>query len=320
MNTTRATAVSPSETKTTAAQAPDWWTPAELLMLGAIWGGSFLFMRIAAKDFGPLPLVEVRLVAGVAILLPFLWHARTRIKRAHWPRFALIGALNSAIPFALFAWGAERAPAGIGAIANSMTALFAALVAFVVFGERIGTRRAIALVVGFIGVVILASGRIAGENVTGAAIAGAAGSLCYGFSLNLTRHWLADLPPVVGVAGTLSCATLMAAPFAIATWPATPIPAASWIAATLLGVLCTGIAYWLFFRMIQRVGAPRASTTTYLVPIFGVAWGWLLLGEQPTWTMIASAVLILGSVILSQRESRRISPLPLAGEVARKGG
>jgi drug/metabolite transporter (DMT)-like permease len=321
MNATRATADStPSANPTTAAPSRDWWTPAELLMLGAIWGGSFLFMRIAAKDFGPLPLVEVRLLAGVAILMPFLWRARARIKRAHWPRFALIGALNSAIPFALFAWGAERAPAGIGAIANSMTALFAALVAFVVFGERIGTRRGIALVAGFIGVVILASGRIAGENVTGAAIAGTVASLCYGFALNLTRHWLADLPPVVGVAGTLSCATLMAAPLAIVTWPAAPIPAASWIAATLLGVLCTGIAYWLFFRLIQRVGAPRASTTTYLVPIFGVAWGWLLLGEQPTWTMIASAVLILGSVILSQRESRRISPLPLAGEDARKGG
>jgi drug/metabolite transporter (DMT)-like permease len=288
-----------------AAPPQDIWTPIELLLLGAIWGGSFLFMRIAAKDFGPMPLVEIRLLAGVAILMPFLWRARSRITRAHWPRFALIGALNSAIPFALFAWGAERAPAGIGAIANSMTALFAALVAFVVFGERIGTRRVIALVVGFIGVVVLASGRVAGENVTGAAIAGAAGSLCYGFALNLTRHWLADLPPVVGVAGTLSCATVMAAPFAIATWPATPIPVASWIAATLLGVLCTGIAYWLFFRLIQRVGAPRASTTTYLVPIFGVAWGWLLLNEQPTWTMIASAALILGSVILSQREAPR---------------
>ena len=72
-------------------------------------------------------------------------------------------------------------------------------------------------------------------------------------------------------------------------------------------MLCTGIAYCLFFRLIQRVGAPRASTTTYLVPIFGVAWGWLLLGEQPTWTMIASAALILGSVILSQREAKPVS-------------
>lgn len=288
-----------------AHAARDLWTPIDLTLLGAIWGSSFLFMRIAAADFGPLPLVEVRLVAGVAILLPFLWRARSRITRKHWLRFAVIGSLNSAIPFSLFAWGAERAPAGIGAIANSMTALFAALVAFLVFGERIGLRRAIALVVGFIGVVILASGRTAGANVTGAAIAGTVASLCYGFALNFTRHWLSDLPPVVGVAGTLTCATLMALPLAIATWPATPIPTTSWIAAALLGVLCTGFAYWLFFRLIQRVGASRASTTTYLVPIFGVAWGWLLLGEQPTITMIASAALILGSVILSQRGVQR---------------
>jgi drug/metabolite transporter (DMT)-like permease len=284
-----------------AHAAHDLWTPIELTLLGAIWGSSFLFMRIAAADFGPLPLVEVRLVAGVAILLPFLWRARSRITPRHWLRFAVIGSLNSAIPFSLFAWGAERAPAGIGAIANSMTALFAALVAFLVFGERIGLRRAIALVVGFVGVVILASGRTAGANVTGAAIAGAVASLCYGFALNFTRHWLSDLPPVVGVAGTLTCATLMALPLAIMTWPATPIPTRSWVAAMLLGVLWTGFAYWLFFRLIQRVGASRASTTTYLVPIFGVAWGWLLLGEQPTITMIASAALILGSVILSQR-------------------
>jgi drug/metabolite transporter (DMT)-like permease len=296
-----------SLTEGTAAlhRSRDLSTPLELLLLGAIWGGSFLFMRVAAKDFGPLPLVGVRLVTGVVILLPFLWRARARITRTHWLRFAVIGALNSAIPFSLFAWGAERAPAGIGAIANSMTVLFAALVAFVVFREHIGVRRGIALMVGFVGVVILASGRVAGENVMGAAIAGAVASLCYGSAINLTRHWLADLPPSAGVAGTLSCATLMAAPFAALTWPATPIPAMSWLAAAALGVLCTGIAYWLFFRLIQRVGSARASTTTYLVPIFGVAWGWLLLGETPTLTMIASAVLILGSVILSQREPRK---------------
>ena len=184
-------------------------------------------MRIAAKDFGPLPLVGVRLLTGVVILLPFLWRARARITRAHWPRFALIGALNSAIPFTLFAWGAERAPAGIGAIANSMTVLFAALVAFVVFREHIGTaardrarrrlrrrRRS------------SPADASPARTSLGAAIAGTIASLCYGFAINLTRHWLADLPPVVGVAGTLSCATLMVAPFAIATWPAAPIPAA----------------------------------------------------------------------------------------------
>ena len=94
----------------------DWRTPLELLALGAIWGGSFLFMRVAASDFGPLALVEVRIVLGALFLMPFLWRIRARIDARLWLRFAIVGALNSAIPFTLFAWGAERAPAGIGAI------------------------------------------------------------------------------------------------------------------------------------------------------------------------------------------------------------
>lgn len=198
----------------------DWRTPLELLGLGAIWGGSFLFMRIAAPHFGPLPLVEARVALGALLLSPFLWRARKQLDAAHWRRLAVVGVLNSAIPFSLFAWGAERAPAGIGAIANSMTVLFTALIGFVFYREHIGVRRGIALIAGFAGVVILASGRTAGANITLAAIAGTLASLCYGFAVNLTKRKLIDLQPVVGVAGTLSCSALMLAPLAVATWPA----------------------------------------------------------------------------------------------------
>ncbi|MGH8091770.1 MAG: DMT family transporter [Rudaea sp.] len=283
----------------------DWRTPLEILLLGAIWGGSFLFMRIAAPHFGPLPLVEVRVMLGALLLSPFLWRARKQLDAAHWRRLAVVGVLNSAIPFSLFAWGAERAPAGIGAIANSMTVLFTALIAFVFYGERIGKRRAMALVAGFVGVVILASGRTAGDNIMLAAIAGVLASFCYGIAVNLTKRKLGDLQPVVGVAGTLSCSALMLAPFAIATWPSNPVPASSWLAAIALGVVCTGFAYFLFFRLIQRISATRAATCNYLIPVFGVIWGWWLLGETPTPTMLVSGVLILGSVILSQREPVR---------------
>ncbi len=281
----------------------DWQTPLELLVLGAIWGGSFLFMRVAAKDFGAFALVEVRIVLGALILLPFLWRARAMLTRRHWRSFAIIGALNSAIPFSLFAWGAARAPAGVGAIANSMTVLFTALIAFLVYGDRIGMRRAVALFAGFVGVVVLASGKTQGESIGAAALAGTLASLCYGFAVNFTKRWLAGVPPLVAVAGTLSCAAVMLAPFAFATWPTMSPPLKSWLAATSLGVLCTGLAYALFFRLIQRVSASRASTNTYLVPLFGVGWAWLLLGEQPTPTMLLAGALILGSVIVSQREA-----------------
>lgn len=286
--------------ETTLRTSRDWMTPIELFALGAIWGGSFLFMRVAANDFGPFALVEVRIVLGAAILLPFLWPWRAHLTPVLWLRFAIVGALNSAIPFTLFAWGAERAPAGIGAIANSLTVLFTALVALLVYRERIGRLRALAMLVGFVGVVVLMSGKTTGDNVAAAALAGTAASFCYGFAANFTKRWFADVPPLAAVAGTLGCAALMLAPFAIASWPTTPIPRLSWLSALALGLLCTGIAYAFFFRLIQRVGAARATTCTYLIPLFGVAWGWLLLGETPTLTMLVAGTLILGSVVVSQ--------------------
>jgi multidrug transporter EmrE-like cation transporter len=129
-----------------------WLTPVELAVLGAIWGASFLFMRVAANDFGPMPLVEVRLGLGSLVLLPFLWRSRSHFASPKlWGKLALIGAINSAVPFMLFAWAAQRAPAGVGAISNAMTVLFTALVGFLFFGEKIGAKRAVALFTGFAG-------------------------------------------------------------------------------------------------------------------------------------------------------------------------
>src|SRR5256885_8664590 len=129
-----------------AAHEASWRTPLELTLLGAIWGGSFLFMRVAAADFGPFPLVEARLGLGALVLLPLLWAARAQFTPALWLRIAGIAAINSVIPFALFAWAAERAPAGIGAITNAMTVMFTALVAFLFYGEDIGPPRLVGLV------------------------------------------------------------------------------------------------------------------------------------------------------------------------------
>ncbi len=282
----------------------DWRTPLELGALGAIWGASFLFMRVAAPQFGALPLVEIRLVFGALILLPFLWPVRHLFTGRRIALLAAIGLINSAIPFALFAWGAERAPAGVGAISNSLTVPFAALVAFLMFRERIGWWRGVALAGGFAGVVVLASGKVDGANVTGAAIAGSLASLSYGVAANVIRRHLTDLPPVAVAAATLAGAALLTAPAAIATWPQTPITTAGWTSGLLLGVLCTGLAYAFYFRLLKRIGAARAVTVTYLIPLFGVGWSWWLLGETPSLQMALAALLILGSVAISQRAAR----------------
>src|SRR5690606_11059877 len=273
----------------------------ELVLLGAIWGASFLFMRVAAGDFGPVALVEVRLGLGALVLLPFLWRARALFPLRLWPKLALIGAINSAVPFILFAWAAERAPAGIGAIANAMTVLFTALVGHLFFGERIGSRRAIALMAGFAGVVVLASGKVAGMSVGWAVMAGATASLLYGVGINLVRRHLTGLPPAAVAAATLGCGAVLLAPLAAVAWPDQPIPTMSWLSAAALGVLCTGFAFVMYYRLIASIGASRAAPVTYLIPLFGVGWAWLLLDEPLTWSMAVAGVVILGSVAFSQR-------------------
>jgi len=284
-----------------AASVPreDWRTPLELMLLGAIWGASFLFMRVSAGVFGPLALVEVRLAAGALILLPFLWRARFPL--ALWPKIVGIGLLNTALPFVLLAWAAQRAPAGVGAIANATMVLFTALIAVLFFGERVSTRSGLALLAGFFGVAVLASGKMAGASVGWAAAAGTCASLMYGIAIHLVRLHLSGLPSAAVAAATIGTAALLLLPFALWQWPTEEISLPAWGAALALGVLCTGVAYLLFYRLVGRIGARRTSTVTYLIPVFAVGWGWWLLDEPLTWTMAVSGALILGSLAVGQK-------------------
>ena len=282
----------------------DWRTPVELLLLAAIWGGSFLFLRIAAPKFGPLALVDVRLALGALVLSPFLWRARHQLATTSWFRIAAIGFVNTLLPFLLFAWSAERAPAGVSAIVNSMAVPFAALAAFAMFGERIGGRRLAGLAAGLVGVVVLASGDIGGAGLGPAVTAGTVGAFLYGVSANLVKRYFAGLPPAAVAAATLAWGAILLSPFAVWQWPSAHVSTEAWFSLIALGVICTGIAYAFYYRLIQRVGAPRATTVTYLVPIFGVLWAWLAIGESLTISMAGGGVLILGGMLFAQGKPR----------------
>ena len=138
-----------------------------------------------------------------------------------------------------------------------------------------------------------------------AALAGAAASLCYGFGINFARRYLSDLPSAATAAANLLAGALMLAPFAWFAWPAHPIAGNSWVSAVLLGVLCSGIAFFFYYRLIARIGAARTSTVTYLIPLFAVLWAWLLLREPLTATMAMAGALILLGVGLSQQRTRK---------------
>lgn len=295
-----------SATPATAATSA-WVTPVELTVLGAIWGASFMFQRVAAPQFGAVPLVELRLALGAIPLLPFLWRERGRFRGTLWWRIAGIGAINSAVPFVLFAWATERAPAGIGAISNATTAIFAPLLALLLYGEKIRGARAVGLAAGFVGVVVLASGRTAGVNVFGAALAGTIGGFLYALGAVLVKRYLSGLPSAALAAATLGCGAIMVAPLAAATWPAHAVEPKAWWCAAAVGVLCTGIAYAIFYKTLHRIGAPRTATITYLIPAFGVMWAWSVLGEPVTATMAIACALILGGVALSHRQPAAIA-------------
>jgi len=290
------------ELETPAALNRPWLDVFELGMLGAIWGAFPLSRLCSVRNSRGLLLGETRLPLGAPVLLPFLWRDRAAFPRALWPRIALVGAINSAVPFALFAWAAQRAPAGVIAISNSMAVLFTALVAFMFFGEKIRLRQGVALVAGFAGVVVLASAKTAGMSLGWAVAAGTFAAFLYGIGVNLVRHWLTGLPPVALAAATLSCAAIVLAPFAAMSWTPVEKTPMAWASAIALGIVCSGIAYALYYRLIQRIGGARAVTVTYLVPLFAVLWAWSILGEVPTLPMLAAGALILGSVALSQRK------------------
>jgi drug/metabolite transporter (DMT)-like permease len=275
----------------------------ELLLLAAIWGASFLFMRIAAPDFGAFALVFVRVALATVVLLPMLaWRGQWPALRAHWRAIAIVGLLNSALPFVLFTIAALALNAGLSAIFNATTPLWTALVAWAWLHDRPAPQRAFGLAVGFAGVVALAAGKASlqpgAHGVSPAAAIGACmgAAALYGVAANFTRHRLTGVPPLALATGSQLAAALLLAGPAWWTWPAITPPASAWVTAVLLAVLCTGLAYVLYFRLIAHIGPAGASSVTFLIPLFAVAWGWLVLGEALTVGMLAgSAVILIGT-------------------------
>ncbi len=273
-----------------------------MTLLGAIWGGSFLFMRISAGDFGAFPLVEMRLVLGALVLLPFSWRSLAGIDSRLWAKLTAIALVNTAVPFVLYAWAAQHAPAGIVAITNSTVVLFTALFAHFMYGLRITAVRAAGMVCGFVGIVVLAGDTSGGASAWPAVLVGTAGALMYGAGANLSgRHLIPRLPPRAIAAATLMTSSVLFAPLAYLRWPSAHIAAVSWASAAALGLLCTGTAYLFYYRIMGRIGATGAAMVTYLIPLFGVLWAWLLLGEPLSVRIAIAGGLILAGVALGQR-------------------
>jgi drug/metabolite transporter (DMT)-like permease len=274
----------------------------DLFVLGAIWGASFLFMRVAAPEFGAIPLIAVRVGVGALFLIGVLAKrgGLSRLARSARP-LTVLGAMNSAIPFSLFAYAVLSVTAGFASVLNSTAPLFGALVAFIWLRDRPGPSRIAGLIVGFAGVLVLVWGRVsvAGDGGGVAVIAGLSAAVLYGISANYVKKRLSGVDSLVVATGSLIAATVLLIPLAVLYWPAAPPSPTSWISAVLLAVICTGVAYILYFRLLSRVGPSRTLAVTYLIPAFGVLWGHLLLHEPITASMVVGCTVILVGTTLA---------------------
>jgi len=279
---------------------------AELLLLGALWGASFLFMRMGAADFGPAALVFVRVAGAAALLLPLLmWRGQLGDLRRHWKGIALVGVVNSMLPFLLFTVAAFALSAGLMSVFNATAPVWGALVAWVWLGQRPGAVRLWGLGLGLAGVIGLAWGKAefkAGDSGISPALGIAAcllATVLYGVGANFIRERLAGVAPMAVAAGSQLAATLVLALPAWWLWPAVAPSAQSWAGALALAFACTGLAYLLFFRLIAQTGAASAMSVTLLIPGFAMLWGWLWLDEAPTLQMLTGCAVILAGTALS---------------------
>ncbi len=264
-------------------------------------------MRIGVPEFGPLPLTALRVGIAALCLLPLvLWHGHLRVLRTHWRAITIVGLFNSAVPFVLFSVAALAINAGLSSIFNATAPLWGAVIAWLWLQDRLSASRVLGLVIGFVGVVFLAWGKAsfkpAEHGVSAALAIGACllATLCYGFAANYTKQRLAGVPPLAVAAGSQAAATAVLVLPALWFAPQTMPSATSWGSVIVLALLCTAVAYLLFFRLIAHLGASRAITVTYLIPVFAVLWGALFLREQITLSMTAGcAVILVGTALAS---------------------
>jgi drug/metabolite transporter (DMT)-like permease len=268
----------------------------ELLLLAALWGGSFLFMRMAVPVLGPVWLIEIRvLLAGLA-LLPLLFRLNlwSEVRRKAIPLF-VVGCINSALPFLFLAFASVSLPAGFTSILNATSPLFGTVVAAVWLKENLTISRTIGFILGFAGVTVLVGWKTFAATPTflTAVGAGLLAALMYAIAAPYAKRQLSGVPPVViATMSQLSAAVFLlpALPFTVPKMTPTPIIVLSVFA---LALFSTAVAYILYFRLIQNIGATKALTVTYLIPAFALVWGASILKEPVTSSMVFGCSLIL---------------------------
>jgi drug/metabolite transporter (DMT)-like permease len=279
-----------------------------LVLLALIWGSSFMFIKVAVRQLSPSTLILGRLglaALTLAIVVPLLVGPRATLAdlRAHWPALALVGLVNTAVPFWLLSWGETRIDSGLASIIQGSVPIFNALLAFGFFhDQRVTGRRLFGVAIGFVGVALLVGEQPQGRVLAAIAVVGMA--FCYATGGLLTRRLLVGARPQVVALGTTTVAAVLALPFGVVQAPQHGPNWKTIGSIAVLGIVGTATAYLLFFSIVARAGSGYASLVTYLVPPVALAYAAVLLHEHIGWPALAGLALILGGVALGTGTAR----------------
>jgi drug/metabolite transporter (DMT)-like permease len=267
-----------------------------LVLLSAIWGASFLFMRIATPEFGFIPLALIRVSVAALVFLPLFYQRENRIEfQKNFRILIVVGFFNSTLPFSCLSYATLSLEGGFTSLLNAMTPVSTAIIGAIWFGTAFRSTQVTGLVVALIGVGILSWDQLNFKNGgSGWAIVSAlSATVSYGVSANFTKRYLSRVSVGVVSGGSLCLASMMLLPLGALYWPTESPSLLAWGAALGLAVLCTSVAYLLFFRLITDAGAMIATTVTFLVPAFAILWGTVLLDEKIGVRMLAGMGTIL---------------------------
>lgn len=267
----------------------------QIILLSALWGASFFFLRVASPALGPWVLAGLRVALATLTLALVMRALRHDWPWRHWRELLLLGCLTVALPFLLFSWAALHLPAGYSALLNTTAVLFGTLSSAWFKEDTLTARKLLGCLAGLLGVGLIV--QLGPVNPTAttllAALACTAAAACYGLASPLMKRATQHMQPLTIAAGIHAVSLLMLLPGAAITWPQARFTTPALASVLVLGVVTSGLAYWLHLRIVRQVSPVASMSPVFLIPVFGVTWGHLFLGEALSSGIFGGGALVL---------------------------
>lgn len=275
-----------------------------LTFLGALWGSAFMFIKVATPEFGPIALVNTRLLIASLIFLPILLQKKyIHLLKPIWKQVLVLSIMNNAIPFTLFSYASFGADSNILAILNATTAFNTMIIAYLWIGESVSLKQLFGLILGFIGIFILVNPQNSDTTLI-ASLSALLAAFFYSYSTVYIQRQSVNANKMVLIGWSIVFSAVLMIPVSIFNLPET-LPSASAIGSAFwLGAVSTGLGFLGYVRLIDKIGAVKTSTVAYFLPVFGIIWGSIFLDEKITSTIILGCLIVLIGIYLSNSNKK----------------